>query len=61
MQPTEVQVPLEVIEQSDADAIHWLADLDLEPEVCHCLPHGDELPCGQCERGDVLPMLEARS
>jgi hypothetical protein len=24
--------------------------LDSEPETCHCLPHGHELPCGLCDR-----------
>jgi hypothetical protein len=29
------------------------AELDLEPEICHCLPHGHELPCAVCERRRV--------
>jgi len=29
--------------------VYWPPSvLDLEPEVCHCLPHGSELPCSLC-------------
>jgi hypothetical protein len=29
--------------------VHWPPSLDLEPEVCTCLRHGEELPCDACE------------
>lgn len=30
---------------------HWPPSiLDLEPEICWCLPHGHKLPCGPCQR-----------
>jgi len=34
--------------------------LDLEPETCHCLVHGNELPCFRCER-DVQHWKEEMS
>lgn len=50
MPSTHLHVPLEAIELLDTDAIHWLPNhLDREPETCHCLAHGHELPCPDCQ------------
>jgi len=41
---------LEVSGAVHSDTPHWLEGHGLEPEACHCLVHGRELPCDQCER-----------
>jgi hypothetical protein len=36
---------------SSEAGVHWSPDLlDLEPEVCHCVAHGHELPCPDCQK-----------
>lgn len=50
MQSTHLKNLLGAAGASSVDALHWLDGLDLEPEICHCLSHGQELPCGQCDQ-----------
>lgn len=47
--------PPEVAEHHTQDC-SW-PPLDLEPEVCFCLVHGEELPCLACTAPDLTEQL----
>lgn len=52
--------PIEIPGSHGVERDAWsLADLDLEPEQCFCLQHGDELPCPTC-RTRIVPPKENR-
>jgi hypothetical protein len=42
-----------VTESGEWDVIWHLSARALEPEVCHCFPHGNELPCPLCDKKPV--------